>query len=105
MSVGVVAVSLQVPVSDTVTLAASGPAPRLEDLRVLSAFAAQAATALERQRLTQQADQAQGAVEADRMRTALLAAVSHDLPSPLASAKAAVWRPAQPRRHLVSPGP
>ena len=46
MSVGVVAVSLQVPVSDTVTPAASGPAPRPEDLRVLSAFAAQAATAL-----------------------------------------------------------
>jgi two-component system sensor histidine kinase KdpD len=52
---------LQVPVSDTVTLAATGPAPRPEDLRVLSAFAAQAATALERQRLAQQADQAQGA--------------------------------------------
>jgi two-component system, OmpR family, sensor histidine kinase KdpD len=81
---------LQVPVSDTVTLAATGPAPRPEDLRVLSAFAAQAATALERQRLAQQAEQAQGAVEADRMRTALLTAVSHDLRSPLASAKAAV---------------
>jgi two-component system, OmpR family, sensor histidine kinase KdpD len=81
---------LQVPVSDTLTLAATGPAPRPEDLRVLSAFAAQAATALERQRLAQQAEQAQGAVEADRMRTALLAAVSHDLRSPLASAKAAV---------------
>jgi two-component system, OmpR family, sensor histidine kinase KdpD len=81
---------VQVPVSDTVTLAATGPAPRPEDLRVLSAFAAQAATALERQRLTQQAEQAQDAVEGDRMRTALLAAVSHDLRSPLASAKAAV---------------
>ena len=31
---------LQVPASDTVTLAATGPAPRPEDLRVLSAFAA-----------------------------------------------------------------
>ena len=81
---------VQVPVSDTVTLAATGPAPRPEDLRVLSAFAAQAATALEHQYLTQQAEQGQGAVEADRMRTALLAAVSHDLRSPLASAKAAV---------------
>jgi two-component system, OmpR family, sensor histidine kinase KdpD len=81
---------VQLPVSDTVTLAATGPAPRPEDLRVLSAFAAQAATALEHQYLTQQAEQGQGAVEADRMRTALLAAVSHDLRSPLASAKAAV---------------
>jgi two-component system sensor histidine kinase KdpD len=101
---------LQVPVSDTVTLAATGPAPRPEDFRVLSAFAAQAATALERQRLTQQAEQAQGAVEADRMRTALLAAVSHDLRSPLASAKAAVgslrshdvtWTP-QDREELLA---
>jgi two-component system sensor histidine kinase KdpD len=81
---------VQVPISDTVTLAANGPAPRPEDLRVLTAFSAQAATALDRQRLTQQAEQGQGAVEADRMRTALLAAVSHDLRSPLASAKAAV---------------
>ena len=81
---------VQVPVSDTVTLAATGPSPRPEDLRVLTAFAAQAATALERQHLAQQAAQAQGAVDADRMRTALLAAVSHDLRSPLASAKAAV---------------
>jgi two-component system sensor histidine kinase KdpD len=101
---------VQVPVSDTVTLAATGPAPRPEDLRVLSAFAAQAATALERQRLTQQAEQAQGAVEADRMRTALLTAVSHDLRSPLASAKAAVdslrsqdvtWTP-QDREELLA---
>jgi two-component system sensor histidine kinase KdpD len=101
---------LQVPVSDTVTLAATGPASRPEDLRVLSAFAAQAATALERQRLTQQAEQAQGAVEADRMRTALLTAVSHDLRSPLASAKAAVgslrshdvaWTP-QDREELLA---
>ena len=101
---------LQVPVSDTVTLAATGPAPRPEDLRVLSAFAAQAATALERQRLAHQAEQAQGAVEADRMRTALLAAVSHDLRSPLASAKAAVgslrsrdvtWTP-QDREELLA---
>jgi two-component system sensor histidine kinase KdpD len=81
---------VQVPVGETVTLAATGPPPRPEDLRVLSAFAAQAATALERQHLTQQAEQAHGAVEADRMRSALLAAVSHDLRSPLASAKAAV---------------
>jgi len=101
---------LQVPVSDTVTLAATGPAPRPEDLRVLSVFAAQAATALERQRLAHQAEQAQGAVEADRMRTALLAAVSHDLRSPLASAKAAVgslrsrdvtWTP-QDREELLA---
>ena len=96
---------IQVPVSDTVTLAATGPAPRPEDLRVLSAFAAQAVTALERQRLTQQAEQAQGAVDADRMRTALLAAVSHDLRSPLASAKAAVGSLRSHDVDLVTAGP
>jgi two-component system, OmpR family, sensor histidine kinase KdpD len=57
---------------------------------VLGAFAAYAAAALEQQRLTAEAEAARPIAEADRMRTALLAAVSHDLRTPLASAKAAV---------------
>jgi two-component system, OmpR family, sensor histidine kinase KdpD len=60
------------------------------DRRVLGAFAAYAAAALEQQRLTAEAEAAKPIAEADRMRAALLAAVSHDLRSPLASAKAAV---------------
>src|SRR5262249_39400932 len=46
--------------------------------------------ALEQQRLSAEAEAARPIAEADRMRTALLAAVSHDLRTPLASAKAAV---------------
>ena len=57
---------------------------------MLGAFAAYAATALEQQRLAAEAAAARPIAEADRMRTALLAAVSHDLRTPLASAKAAV---------------
>jgi two-component system, OmpR family, sensor histidine kinase KdpD len=57
---------------------------------ILDGFAAQAAAACERQRLRIQAGQAEALAEGNRMRTALLAAVSHDLRSPLASVKAAV---------------
>jgi two-component system sensor histidine kinase KdpD len=60
------------------------------DQRVLAAFAAQATAALERRRLTKSAAQASSLAAADKMRTALLAAVSHDLRTPLAAAKAAV---------------
>jgi two-component system, OmpR family, sensor histidine kinase KdpD len=57
---------------------------------VIGAFAAYAAVALEQERLAAEAEAAKPIAAADRMRTALLAAVSHDLRSPLASAKAAV---------------
>src|SRR5664280_2253095 len=63
---------------------------RAEDERVLTVFAVQAAAALERQRLAEAAAEAKPLAEADRFRTALLAAASHDLRTPLASAKAAV---------------
>jgi len=58
--------------------------------RLLAGFAAQAASALDRDRLRTQASQAEALAEGNRMRTALLAAVSHDLRSPIASAKAAI---------------
>lgn len=58
--------------------------------RLLPAYAAQAAAACDRQRLRLQANQAEALAEGNRMRTALLAAVSHDLRTPLASLKAAV---------------
>lgn len=60
------------------------------DVRLLEGFAAQAAAAFERQRLRIQAGQAEALAAGNRMRTALLAAVSHDLRTPLASVKAAV---------------
>jgi len=81
---------VDVEVTDALTLALRGRALPATDRRVLGAFAAYAAAALEQQRLTAAAEAARPIAEADRMRTALLAAVSHDLRSPLASAKAAV---------------
>jgi two-component system sensor histidine kinase KdpD len=57
---------------------------------LLAGYAAQAASALDRERLRTQAAQAEALAEGNRMRTALLAAVSHDLRTPLASIKASV---------------
>ena len=81
---------VEVPVTDNLCLALRGRPLPATDRRVLGAFAAYAAAALDQQRLTAEAEAARPIAEADRMRTALLAAVSHDLRTPLASAKAAV---------------
>ncbi|GAB2838686.1 sensor histidine kinase KdpD [Actinoallomurus bryophytorum] len=80
----------EIAIDDDLTLVLRGRTPSAADQRVLEAFAAQAALALRQHRLTEEAEQARPLAAADRMRTALLAAVSHDLRSPLASAKAAV---------------
>ncbi len=61
-----------------------------DDRRVLRAFAAQIANALEREELEREAESAAAMAETDRLRTALLGAVSHDLRTPLASIKASV---------------
>ncbi|BCB75882.1 sensor histidine kinase [Phytohabitans flavus] len=81
---------VDVPVDDNLALVLRGRPLAAEDRRVVEAFAAQAALALRQERLAAQAAKAQPLAEADKMRTALLAAVSHDLRTPLASAKAAV---------------
>ena len=83
------AVPTQVPVSDTVALIIAGQT-RAITARLLDGFAAQAGAALDRDRLRTQAAQAEALAEGNRMRTALLAAVSHDLRTPLASIKASV---------------
>ena len=79
-----------VPVDDNLALVLRGHPLQAADRRIVEAFAAQAALALRQERLAQQAAAAKPLAEADKMRTALLAAVSHDLRTPLASAKAAV---------------
>jgi two-component system sensor histidine kinase KdpD len=58
--------------------------------RLIDGFAAQAAAALDRERLRRQAAASEALAEANRIRTALLAAVGHDLRTPLASVKAGV---------------
>src|SRR5690242_6945130 len=79
----------RVGVRSDLALEVSGqPSPIAPGL--LAGFAAQAAAALDRERLRTQAAQAEALAEGNRMRTALLAAVSHDLRTPLASIKASV---------------
>ncbi|HEU0205838.1 MAG TPA: ATP-binding protein [Pseudolysinimonas sp.] len=60
------------------------------DRRILGAFVSQLESALVQRRLTSEAEGAKPLAEADRLRSALLAAVSHDLRRPLASATTAV---------------
>ncbi|MFG2890677.1 DUF4118 domain-containing protein [Streptomyces sp. NPDC048248] len=81
---------VDMPVGDHMALALSGRVLPAEDRRVLAAFAAQAAVVLDRQRLVGEAERARELAEGNRIRTALLAAVSHDLRTPLASIKASV---------------
>ncbi|MBU2663670.1 DUF4118 domain-containing protein [Actinoplanes bogorensis] len=73
----------EVEVDDNVTMRLRGRPLEPSDRRIVAAFGAQAAIALRHEALS-------AVAEADKMRTALLAAVSHDLRTPLASAKAAV---------------
>lgn len=78
-----------VPVEPDAVLALRGRVLGVADRHVLSAFTAQATAALERTRLAASAAEAATLQAADKMRTALLAAVSHDLRAPLAAARAA----------------
>jgi two-component system sensor histidine kinase KdpD len=80
----------EVPVDDDITMVLRGHTLAAGDRRLIEAFAAHAAIALRQQRLSAQAATAGNLAEVDKLRTALLSAVSHDLRTPLASAKAAV---------------
>ena len=86
-----------------------GPRLPAESLQVLSAFAAQLTVAVRGRTLARDAAAAASLAEADALRTAILAAVSHDLRTPLASVKAAVsslrdpdvvWGPKQTEEFL-----
>ncbi|MEU9996257.1 sensor histidine kinase KdpD [Streptomyces sp. NPDC050848] len=81
---------VDMPVGDHLALALTGRVLPAEDRRVLGAFAAQAAVVLDRQRLVGQAEEARKLAEGNKIRTSLLAAVSHDLRTPLAGIKASV---------------
>jgi two-component system sensor histidine kinase KdpD len=78
-----------IPAGDELQLLVGGDVSAANG-RILDGYAAQAAAAFERHRLRIQASQAEALAEGNRMRTALLAAVSHDLRTPLAAVKAAV---------------
>jgi two-component system sensor histidine kinase KdpD len=87
---------LSAPAGNGLRLAAWGPDIFAEDQRTLHRLAAAAARTLEAQRLSDEAQHARGLAEVDRVRAALLAAVGHDLRTPLAAAKAAVSSLRQP---------
>ncbi|HUN39137.1 MAG TPA: sensor histidine kinase KdpD [Acetobacteraceae bacterium] len=62
-----------------------GPLLTPDQQRLLDALADQAALAIERVNLVEAVDSARLAVETDRLRSALLTSISHDLRTPLAS--------------------
>lgn len=76
-----------VPVRDGLAIAARGNLPTPSDVRVLSALALQADAMMERDRLRAAARAARLEHERAALKTALLAAVSHDLRTPLATIK------------------
>jgi two-component system sensor histidine kinase KdpD len=86
---GALPAATRIDIRSDLTLMVTGQDPSATPA-LLAGYAAQAAAALDRERLRTQAAQAEALAEGNRMRTALLAAVSHDLRTPLASIKASV---------------
>jgi two-component system sensor histidine kinase KdpD len=80
----------KLPAGNGRVLALRGGLIEAEDQRLIGAFAAQVGLVRERIQLTDEAAEAAPLAAADRMRTALLAAVGHDLRTPLAAAKASI---------------
>ncbi|MFE9557546.1 ATP-binding protein [Streptomyces sp. NPDC006703] len=81
---------VQVPVGEQAHLVLRGRPLPSSERKVLTAFAAHVAVAVERARLAEAVAEVEPVKAADRMRTALLAAVSHDLRTPLAAGWAAI---------------
>jgi K+-sensing histidine kinase KdpD len=77
-------------------LLAWGPPVFAEDRGALSRLAAAAARTVENQRLADEAARAKELAQIDRVRSALLGAVGHDLRTPLAGIKAAISSLRQP---------
>ncbi len=80
---------LSIPIDAEMQLVVVGPGLAADDLALLQGFTGQLALALERRQLRAEAAVAAGLAEANDLRAALLAAVSHDLRTPLSSIKAA----------------
>ena len=78
------------PADSGMVLALYGRPLPPSDRRLVEVFAAQAVLAVERDRLTRQAEQGERLRQGDRVRTAVLAALSHDLRTPLSTIKASI---------------
>jgi two-component system sensor histidine kinase KdpD len=81
--------SVRAPVDDLTELVLIGSVIEANEGRLVSAFASHASAILTRDELVRQARSARTLAKDSRTRTALLAGVSHDLRTPLASIKAA----------------
>ena len=99
------------PVAADLVLALKGGNLGTEDHRVLGAFTANLAMALDRRDLNARAAHAAALKETNELRSALLQAVSHDLRTPLAGIKASVnslrqpdldWSPAEVAEFLAT---
>jgi two-component system sensor histidine kinase KdpD len=97
---GVGAPLVTLAVSDTMRLQLWGQELGAEQARVANVVATQVQTVLERDRLRAEARAARTEKESTAIRTALLAAVSHDLRTPLAGIKAAASALRSPEVHL-----
>lgn len=98
-----------IDLTDEVTLVILDGRLTADDRTILRAFAAQMVQAMERAELMNEAESAESMAETERLRTALLSAVSHDLRTPLATIKVSLtslvetgvdWTPEQTRSFL-----
>ncbi len=101
--------TLTLPVGSDRILALASEQLRADDREALGIFVTQIAVAVANRHLQEQAAEAAALAKANEVRTALLAAVSHDLRTPLASIKAAAtsflpddvaWEPTAVRAQL-----
>jgi two-component system, OmpR family, sensor histidine kinase KdpD len=81
---------VEAPISGDLAVLLRGHPLPADDQRVVQAYAAHIGVVLQRERLTARALEAQRLEQGNAIRTSLLAAVSHDLRTPLAGVKAAV---------------
>jgi len=96
------ALRFDIPMGTTRRLVGRGPELFATDKRALQTFADAVATARAGLKLSEQVQQARDLVEVDRQRTALLAAVGHDLRTPLSGIRTAVDTLTQPELDLTA---
>lgn len=92
--------TLSAPAGPQLRLVADGPAVFAPDQRFLALLATAAARALQAERLAAQAARTRELTEIDKLRAALLAAVGHDLRTPLAGIKAGISSLREPDLNL-----